>query len=163
MLPFACAYIAKGPGLRKSRRQGGFDNAMIGRAVFSYDTLVSAFGNGTVDRFNLTTNISAEQPFEGDSPLKWGYNAGLSYPLIGRPMEAAPAGSDIQQLQRRPSSPLRLGVEFQGDLRADGSHYAVPQLQVAPSDTWGMNVGVGLRLAGQDQPMFLQAQVRSSF
>jgi uncharacterized MAPEG superfamily protein len=27
MLPFACAYIAKGPGLRKSRKHGGFDNA----------------------------------------------------------------------------------------------------------------------------------------
>lgn len=27
LLPFACAYIAKGPGLGKSRKQGGFDNA----------------------------------------------------------------------------------------------------------------------------------------
>ena len=25
LLPFACAYIAKGPGLGKSRKQGGFD------------------------------------------------------------------------------------------------------------------------------------------
>ncbi|HEY8050985.1 MAG TPA: MAPEG family protein [Ramlibacter sp.] len=27
MLPFACAYIAKGPGFGKPRKQGGFDNA----------------------------------------------------------------------------------------------------------------------------------------
>jgi uncharacterized MAPEG superfamily protein len=27
LLPFACAYIAKGPGLGKPRKQGGFDNA----------------------------------------------------------------------------------------------------------------------------------------
>jgi uncharacterized MAPEG superfamily protein len=27
LLPFACAYIAKAPGLGKSRKQGGFDNA----------------------------------------------------------------------------------------------------------------------------------------
>jgi uncharacterized MAPEG superfamily protein len=27
LLPFACAYIAKAPGLGKPRKQGGFDNA----------------------------------------------------------------------------------------------------------------------------------------
>jgi uncharacterized MAPEG superfamily protein len=27
MLPFVCAYIAKAPGFRKPRKQGGFDNA----------------------------------------------------------------------------------------------------------------------------------------
>jgi uncharacterized MAPEG superfamily protein len=27
MLPFACAYLAKAPGLGKPRKQGGFDNA----------------------------------------------------------------------------------------------------------------------------------------
>jgi hypothetical protein len=123
-----------------------------------------AVGNGVTDRFNLSTNLVATQPFQDAGEFELGYGVGVSYPIVGTPQAGeAPAGSPAQQLQRRTESPLRATLELTGDLKAGGSHYVMPGVFVTPSDTLSLGLGVGLRLAGDEKPLYLQTQVGLSF
>jgi hypothetical protein len=144
--------------------QGGFDQTLVTRGVLSYDTPILAVGNGVTDRFNLSTNLVATQPFQDAGEFELGYGVGVSYPIVGTPQAGeAPAGSPAQQLQRRTESPLRATLELTGDLKAGGSHYVMPGVFVTPSDTLSLGLGVGLRLAGDEKPLYLQTQVGLSF
>jgi hypothetical protein len=145
--------------------QGGFNQSVVARGVFSYDAPALAFGNRVIDRFNLSANLVVEQAFVGAGETSLAYAAGLTYPLWGRALNLAdiPAGTAMQQLQRRPDSTVRATVELKGALGAQGSHYVIPGLFVSPMDALQLGVGVGLRLAGEDRPLYVQAQAQLSF
>lgn len=137
--------------------QGGFNQTLMARGVFSFDAPVTAF-NGVVDRFNLSTNVLAEAPFQDGGELVFKYNVGLSYPLWGM---SAPEAAD--GLQHGRESKLRAALEFKGDLAETGSHYAIPGIFMSPSESVKWGLGMGLRLAGADKPLYLQTQVQLSF
>lgn len=143
--------------------QGGFNQTVMARGVFSYDAPVMAIGNGVTDRFNLSTNLLAEAPFADGGELSFKYNVGMSYPLFGAAAQDVPEGTPLQQLQRRPESRMRAALEFKGDLSAQGSHYAIPGIFVSPNEFVQLGLGLGLRLAGEDKPLYLQSQVQLSF
>ncbi|MFN3428864.1 MAG: hypothetical protein ACK46X_02805 [Candidatus Sericytochromatia bacterium] len=145
--------------------QGGFNQTLMARGVFSFDAPVVAIGNGVTDRFNLSTNVLAETPFrDGDGgELVFKYNVGLSYPVWGAAAPDAPEGLGPRALQRRPESMLRAALELKGDLGGAGSHYAIPGVFLSPSETTKLGLGVGLRLAGNDKPLYWQTQVQLSF
>jgi hypothetical protein len=144
--------------------QGGFDQTLVTRGVLSYDMPILALGNGLTDRFNLSTNLVATQPFQDAGEFELGYGVGVSYPVFGTPQaDEAPEGSPLKQLQRHKESALRATLELTGDLGAGGSHYVIPGVFLTPSDALSLGLGVGLRLAGEDKPLYLQTQVGLSF
>lgn len=143
--------------------QGGFNQTLMARGVFSFDAPVVAIGNGVTDRFNLSTNVLAEAPFQDAGELVFKYNVGLSYPLWGVATADAPEGMALRELQRRPEAKLRAALEFKGDLSETGSHYAIPGVFMRPSESIQWGLGLGLRLAGTDKPLYLQTQVQLSF
>lgn len=144
--------------------QGGFDQTLVTRGVLSYDTPIRALGNGVVDRFNLSTNLVATQPFQDAGAFELGYGVGVSYPLLGTPQaDELPEGTPMKQLQRRTESALRLTLELTGDVAAAGSHYVLPGVFLTPNDSLSLGVGLGLRLAGEDKPLYVQTQASLSF
>jgi hypothetical protein len=143
--------------------QGGFNQTLMARGVFSFDAPVVAIGNGVTDRFNLSTNVLAEAPFRDGGELVFKYNVGLSYPIWGKSAPEAADGLSLQALRRRPEAKLRAALEFKGDLAETGSHYAIPGIFMSPSESVKWGLGMGLRLAGTDKPLYLQTQVQLSF
>jgi hypothetical protein len=144
--------------------QGGFDQTLVTRGVLSYDMPILALGNGVTDRLNVSTNLVATQPFQDAGEFELGYGVGVSYPLLGTPQTGeAPEGTPVQQLQRRSESALRASLELTGEFGAGGSHYAMPGIFVTPSDGLSLGLGVGLRLAGDDKPLYIQTQASLSF
>lgn len=150
------------PGLQL-QYQGGFNQALAARGIFSFDAAVPSLANGVGDRLNLTTNLVAEQSFVGAGETTYAYALAASYPLWGRAMADTPEGTAQQQLQRRPNSVARAAVELKGDLGGQGSHYVVPGLFVSPTDSLQLGLGVGLRLAGQDKPFYMTSQLQLNF
>ena len=143
--------------------QGGFNQTLEARGILSFDAPIVALGNGVTDRFNLSTNLVAAQSFQDLGQLQFNYDVGVSYPLFGTPALETPEGTPLQQIQRWPDSRLRAAVELAGELSPQGSHYVVPGVLLSPSESVQLGLGVGLRLAGEDKPLYLQSQVQLSF
>jgi hypothetical protein len=142
--------------------QGGFDQLLSARGVLSYDAAVPAIVGGG-DRLNLTANLIADQAFVGGGETTYRYALATSYPLWAAPAGDAQPGSPLERLQWRASSRLRAAVELTGDVAQSGSHYAIPELFVSPVDSLQVGLGVGLRLAGEDKPFYVQSQVQFNF
>ncbi|MNT91646.1 hypothetical protein D3C72_2327810 [compost metagenome] len=88
---------------------------------------------------------------------------GASYPIFGTPALEGLDGTALQQLQRHPDSRLRAAIEFSGDFGPAGGHYVLPGVLMSPNDAMQLGLGLGLRLAGDQKPLFLQSQVQISF
>lgn len=139
--------------------EGGLKQQMAARAVLSYDVAVAPLVGSTIDRMNFAGNLLAENDLQLDR-LTYGYSLAFSYPVLEAPQNTISDPTDVRELQRNAQSPLRLGFEAKGKFDPGQPQYLIPAVYAQPTEALQFGVGVGLKVAGEGNPIYTKLNLQ---